>query len=106
NPGRHGVLANTEYDPEFSVLGSYATEGNDAVRRGDLMTGGHYIMTPTVAEILHGEGIATIISGSKPVAQFHDRSRTKTSAAEKQSVTLYAGKTIPRDLVDSLKKGN
>jgi arylsulfatase A-like enzyme len=70
------------------------------------MTGGHYIMTPTVAEILHREGIPTIISGSKPVAQFHDRSRTKTSAVEKQSVTLYAGRTIPRDLVDSLKKVN
>ncbi len=106
NPGRNGILANTEYDPEFSVLASYATEGNEAVRRGDFMTGGHYIMTPTVAEILHGEGIATIISGSKPVAQFHDRSRTKTSPAEKESVTLYAGKTIPRDLVDSLKKVN
>jgi arylsulfatase A-like enzyme len=106
NPGRNGVLANTEYDPEFSVLGSYATEGIDAIRRGDFKSGGHYIMTPTVAEILHREGISTVISGSKPVAQFHDRSRTKTSAAEKQSVTLYAGKTIPRDLVDSLKKAN
>ncbi len=106
NPGRNGVLANTEYDPEFSVLSSYATEGNDAVRRGDLMTSGHYIMTPTVAEILHAEGISTIISGSKPVAQFHDRSRTRTSSTQKQSVTLYAGKTIPRDLADSLKKVN
>ena len=72
NPGRNGVLANTEYDPEFSFLGSYATEGNEAVRRGDFMTGGHYIMTPTAAEILHREGIPTIISGSKPVAQFHE----------------------------------
>src|ERR1044071_2520502 len=106
NPGRNGVLANTEYDPEFSVLGSDATEGIDAIRRGDFKSGGHYIMTPTVAEILHGEGIATVISGSKPVAQFHDRSRTRTSAAEKQSVTLYAGKTTPRDLADSLKKVN
>ena len=83
NPGRNGILANTEYDPEFSVLASYATEGNEAVRRGDFKTGGHYIMTPTVAEVLHREGIPTIISGSKPVAQFHDRSRIKTSAAEK-----------------------
>jgi arylsulfatase A-like enzyme len=99
-------LANTEYDPEFSVLASYATEGNEAVRRGDFKTGGHYIMTPTVAEVLHGEGIPTIISGSKPVAQFHDRSRIKTSAAEKESVTLYGGKTIPRDLAESLKKVN
>jgi predicted AlkP superfamily pyrophosphatase or phosphodiesterase len=106
NPGRNGILANTEYDPEFSFLGSYATEGIDAVRRGDLMSGGHYIMTPTAAEILHQSGISTIISGSKPVAQFHDRSRAKASDAGKASVTLYAGKTIPRDLAESLKKVN
>jgi predicted AlkP superfamily pyrophosphatase or phosphodiesterase len=106
NPGRNGILANTQYEPEFSVQGSYATEGNEAVRRGDFMTHGHYILTPTVAEILHREGIPTIVSGSKPVAQFHDRSRTKTSAAEKESVTLYAGKTIPRDLAEGLKKVN
>ena len=106
NPGRNGILANNEYSPEFSVLGAYATEGNEAVRRGDLMTGGHYIMTPTAAEVLHKAGIPTIISGSKPVAQFHDRSRIKTSEAEKQSVTLYAGKTIPGSVVESLKKVN
>lgn len=106
NPGRNGVLANTEYDPEFSVLAAYATEGNEAVRRGDFMTGGHYIMTPTAAEILHGEGIATIISGSKPVAQFHDRSRTRNTLVEKESSVLYAGKTIPRDAAESLKKVN
>ncbi len=106
HPGRNGILANTEYDPQISFLGSHATEGNDAVRRGDLLSGGHYIMTPTVAEILHGAGISTIIAGSKPVALFHDRSRLKKTAAEKESVTVYEGKTIPRDLVDSLKKVN
>ncbi|MBI1841143.1 MAG: alkaline phosphatase family protein [Verrucomicrobia bacterium] len=106
NPGRNGILANTEYGPEFSYLSSYATEGIDAVRRGDSMTGGHYILTPTVAEILHDAGIATIMAGSKPVAQFHDRSRVKTTSAQKQSVLLYEGKTIPRDLVESLKKVN
>jgi predicted AlkP superfamily pyrophosphatase or phosphodiesterase len=106
NPGRNGILANTEYDPEFNYLSSYATEGNEAVRRGDFMTGGHYIMTPTAAEILQAADITTVIAGSKPVAQFHDRSRVRKTAAQKQSVTLYEGKTIPRDLAESLKKVN
>lgn len=106
NPGRNGILANTEYDPGFNYLSSYPTEGIEAIRRGDAMTGGHYIMTPTAAEVLHESGISTIISGTKLVAQFHDRSRIKTTPAQKQSVTLYEGKTIPRDLVDSLKKVN
>lgn len=106
NPGRNGILANTEYDPEISILGSHATEGTEAVRRGDMMSGGHYILTPTVAEILHGQGISTIIAGSKPVALFHDRSRVRNTAAEKESVTLYEGKTFPRSLAESLAKVN
>ena len=106
NPGRNGILGNNEYDPEINYLSSYATEGIEAVRRGDAMTGGHYILTPTVAEVLHEAGIPTIIAGSKPVAQFHDRSRIRTTPAQKQSVTLYEGKTIPRNLAESLKKVN
>lgn len=106
NPGRNGILANTEYGPEFSMLNTYATEGNEAVLRGDWMSGGHYILTPTTAEILHQHGIPTIISGSKPVAQFHDRSRNRTNEAKKKSITLYEGKTIPRDVADRLKKVN
>jgi len=106
NPGRNGILGNNEYDPEVNYLSSYATEGIEAVRRGDAMTGGHYILTPTVAEVLHEAGIPTIIAGSKPVAQFHDRSRIRTTPAQKQSVTLYEGKTIPRNLAESLKKVN
>ena len=39
HPGRNGILANTEYDPQISFLGSHATEGNDAIRRGDLLSG-------------------------------------------------------------------
>src|ERR1044071_9533238 len=85
NPGRNGILANTEYSPEFSMLGSYGTEGIDAIRRGDLLTGGRYIMTPTVAELLHGVGIPTIIAGSKPVALFHDRSPKRDTPAGKDS---------------------
>src|SRR5689334_16967541 len=35
NPGRNGILANTEYDPGFNYLSSYPTEGIEAIRRGD-----------------------------------------------------------------------
>ncbi|MDB6032358.1 MAG: Type phosphodiesterase, partial [Verrucomicrobiales bacterium] len=85
---------------------SYATEGMDAIRRGDLMTGGHYIMTPTVAEILHQNNIPTVIAGSKPVALFHDRSSKRITPAQKQSVTLFEGKTIPRSAGEALPKVN
>jgi arylsulfatase A-like enzyme len=106
HPGRNGILANTEYDPDVSILASHATEGIDAIRRGDLLSGGHYILTPTLPEILHQAGIPTIVAGSKPVALFHDRSRRRENTAAKNSVTLFEGKTIPRDLVEKLKKVN
>src|SRR5213075_3374354 len=96
SPRRSGVLANREYRPELNYLTNVATEALDSIRRGDLLSGGRYIQTPTVAEILQDAGIPTIIAGSKPVAILHDRSSRKQSRAEKDSVTLFEGKTIPR----------
>lgn len=106
SPGRNGILANTAYDPDVDYLASYPTEGIDAIRRGDAKSGGRYILTPTLAEVLHASGIRTIIAGTKLVAQFHDRSRIKSTSAQKQSITLYEGKTIPRNLAEGLKKVN
>jgi arylsulfatase A-like enzyme len=106
HPGRNRVIANTEYRPEMSVTGSFATEGLDAIRRGDLLTGGHYLGAETLAEILQDEGISTVIAGSKPVVLLHDRSNKKNSEAEKESVLLFEGKTIPRAVGESLIKVN
>jgi arylsulfatase A-like enzyme len=78
----------------------------DAIRRGDLLTGGHYLGAETLAEILQDNGISTIIAGSKPVVLLHDRSNKKNSDAEKDSVLLFEGKTIPRSLGETLIKAN
>ena len=106
NPARNGILANTEYSPHINFLGSHATAGLDAVRRGDFFSGGHFLMTPTVAEVLQRAGIPTIIAGSKPSGLFHDRNSMKTNDVQKKSVTLFEGKTLPRDLADALAKVN
>ena len=106
HPGRSRVIANTDYRPEISVTGSFATEGLDAIRRGDLLTGGHYLGAETLAEILQDNGISTVIAGSKPVVLLHDRSNKKDSDAEKESVLLFEGKTIPRSVGEGLPKVN
>jgi arylsulfatase A-like enzyme len=106
HPGRNRVIANTEYRPEISVTGSFATEGLDAIRRGDLLTGGHYLGADTLAEILQDNGISTVIAGSKAVVLLHDRSNKKNSEAEKESVLLFEGKTIPRSVGEGLPKVN
>lgn len=105
-PGRNGIQANVDFRPELSFLSAYASESLDAVRRGDLLTGGHYLSLPTLAETLQQAGIRTLIAGTKPVALFHDRSSRKDSEAAKQSVTLFEGKTIPRSVSEALAKVN
>lgn len=106
HPGRSRVIANTEYRPEISVTGTFATEGLDAIRRGDLLTGGHYLGAETLAEILQDNGISTVIAGTKPVVLLHDRSNKKNSDAEKESIVLFEGKTIPRSVGEGLPKVN
>jgi predicted AlkP superfamily pyrophosphatase or phosphodiesterase len=102
SPGRNGILANSEFEPQISSTGAFATESLDAVRRGDLLSGGHYILQPTIAEILQAAGIPTVIAGSKPVALFQDRAAKRPSDAQKESVTLFEGKTLPRSALKKL----
>ena len=106
HPGRSSIIANTEFRQDFSMLNSFATEGLEYVLRGDRLTQGNYLRVPTVAETLQDAGIRTVVAGSKPVALFHDRSSRKQSPAEKESVTLFEGKTLPRALLESLVKVN
>lgn len=101
-PNHTGVLANVEHQPELSWLGTYGTESLDAIRRGDLLTDGHYVGAPTIAEILQQNGFPTIIAGAKPVALLHDRSARKVLPAQKESVTLFRGQTLPRAMLQSL----
>jgi arylsulfatase A-like enzyme len=106
HPGESGIIANTDYRPEFSLLSTYATEGSDPVWRGDLLSDGKYVRTATLAEMLQDAGIATIIAGSKPVALLHDRSLRKQTPTEKESITLFEGKTLPRSVAEALAKVN
>ncbi len=99
-PAHSGILANTQYRPELSWLSSYATENLDAIRRGDLIFDGGYLPVPTLAEILQGAGIRTITAGAKPVVLLHDRAAEKP---QKESITLFRGKTLPRSLLAELE---
>jgi arylsulfatase A-like enzyme len=105
-PNRNGILANTEYRPQLAWLVPNATEGIEFVRRGDLMSNGHYLLVPTVAEILQAAGHPTIIAGTKPVVILHDRSASRASGAAAGSTVLYAGHTMPRAALEALVKSN
>jgi hypothetical protein len=105
HPGRSGILANADYQPELSVLSTFATESLDAIRRGDLLTDGNYIRAATLPEILQDAGIPTITAGSKPVviaarSVLEEKGRRWSG----KSVTLFEGKTLPRAAGEDLPK--
>jgi arylsulfatase A-like enzyme len=102
-PDHSGILANSQYRPELNWLGPYGTENIDAVRRGDLISDGHYLGTATLAETLQQAGIPTITAGAKPVVLLHDRAPKKGSSAQTNSITLFRGQTLPRAVLKSLE---
>ena len=72
-PNRNGVFANREYRPALDPLKRIEIESDDAIRKGDEISGKHYLKLPTLAEILCGAKLKTAIAGTKPVATLFNR---------------------------------
>jgi len=92
-PAHSHVIANTDYRPRIDPVHTVGIEVPAVVRKGDEVSGGHYLAMPTVAEILHAHDLATVIAGSKDVALLHDRARR----ADRPGVSpvLFQGETQP-----------
>ncbi len=91
-PAHSGIIANKEFRPQINPLRPIGTEVIDSVRRGDQFSGGHYLLRPTLAEILQRQDYKTVIAGAKPVVLLHDRAeRGQRSTA----INLFAGNTLP-----------
>jgi arylsulfatase A-like enzyme len=92
-PARSTIVANKEYRPDIDPRGPIATDALAAIRKGDALTGGHYIATSTVAEIVRKAGFPTAVAGTKAVALLHDRSPERPEAP--RSAIVFAGEAIP-----------
>jgi arylsulfatase A-like enzyme len=103
-PDRSGLIANRDYRPEVGWSDSLGTESIEAIRRGDVLTGGHYLAVPTIAEILQQAGFPTVIAGTKPVALLQDRSNRRVGSSALDSVMLYNGHSIPSDMLETIVK--
>lgn len=101
-PARSTIIANVDYRPRIDGQLPVNIEVPATVRKGDEVSGGRYIDSPTVAEILHSRGLDTIIAGSKQVALLHDRSRRPNDSGV--SPVLFEGATLPPYLEDSIGK--
>ena len=95
-PAHSLVIANTDYRPRIDPENSVGIEVPSVVRKGDEVSGGHYLGATTVAEFLHARGLATVIAGSKQVALLHDRARRSNEPGV--SPVLYQGAALPPGL--------
>ena len=96
-PGKNGVIANYEYRPEIDRNRSVNIESPAAVSRGDEVSGGKFISVPTITELVQGAGGRTAIASAKTVGLLLDRHAGIGPA--KNCVTLFAGQTLPRDIL-------
>jgi arylsulfatase A-like enzyme len=99
-PGRNGVIANYAYRPEIDRTRSISVESPTVVSKGDELSGGKYISVPTIAELIQRAGGQTVIAAAKTVGLLLDRHAD--SGPAKNRVTLFAGQTLPRDVLTSI----
>jgi arylsulfatase A-like enzyme len=99
-PQNSGIVANKEYRPGIDELKPFDTQGYEAIRKGDKISDGHYLMRSTTAEILQAAGLKTAIAGTKAVAQLHDRCQRPDDY--RKGVILFEGRVLPSSLQTSL----
>jgi predicted AlkP superfamily pyrophosphatase or phosphodiesterase len=98
-PEQSGVIGNKEFRPQINASKSTPLESLAAVRKGDLLTGNHYLNAPTVAELLHAHRLSTAVCGAKGVTLLLDRAERPGGSLGQ---TLFEGHTLPETLEDKL----
>ncbi|PYJ26293.1 MAG: hypothetical protein DME89_13210 [Verrucomicrobia bacterium] len=102
-PGRNGITANHVYRPDIDPHHAVDVELLPVVNKGDDLSGGKYISVPTVAELVQRAGGGTVIAAAKTVGLLLDR-KAGTNSGAKRSLTLFAGKSLPADVLSSISE--
>ena len=102
-PGRNGITANHVYRPDIDPHHAVDVELLPVVNKGDDLSGGKYISVPTVAELVQRAGGGTVIAAAKTVGLLLDR-KAGTNSGAKRSLTLFAGKSVPADILSSISE--
>ena len=98
-PGKNGIIANHVYRPDIDPHHSIDVELPAVVKKGDEVSGGKYILVPTIAELVQHAGGRTVIASAKTVGLLLDRQADVGTA--KNCVTLFAGKSLPAEIIPS-----
>ena len=104
HPSHSGIIGNREFRPAIEPRKAVGTEELEAVRKSDDITHGKHIAGATVAETVQKAGFRTAVAGTKAVAILQDRSEVRKSRAARESVDVFAGKSVPADAAAGLIK--
>ncbi len=96
-PGHNGIVANQEFRPAIDAQKPFDTSDFPALDGSDPGVAAQLLAVPTIPEILQDAGHWTAVAGSKPVAQFFDRARSRKSEAARKSTVIYRGKVLPAE---------
>jgi arylsulfatase A-like enzyme len=99
-PSHSGLIANHEYFPQIDARRSLDVEIPAVVEKGDELSGGKYIVVPTIAEMIRHAGGRTVIAAAKTVGFLLDR-RFNSGGAE-NCIMLFAGDSRPKDALKSI----
>jgi predicted AlkP superfamily pyrophosphatase or phosphodiesterase len=98
-PDESGLIGNREFRPSIDAANRTAMENLEAIRKGDKLTGNHYLAYPTIAELLHAQGRRTAVAGTKAVAILQDRAARSENAL---GLELFEGRALPETLMEKL----
>ena len=118
-PGRNGIIANHVYRPEIDARRTIDVEIPSVVSKGDAVSGGKYVSTPTLTELVQRTGGRTVVASAKTVGLLLDRNvghasglpsadaasgthALRSEARTKNDATLFAGKSLPPEIVGSI----
>lgn len=90
-PEHNGIIGNREYRPSLNADGPVPVEDIEIMKRGDELTGGHYLGGATIAELVAQAGFPVAVAGTKPVALIQNR----RAATAKNTTIVFQGKILP-----------
>ncbi len=103
-PGKNSIIANHVYRSDIDSHHAIDVELAPIVKKGDELSGGKYISTPTIAELVQGVGARSVVAASKTVGLLLDRQFgvPRDVAALNNRVTLFAGQCLPSGVLAKL----
>lgn len=102
-PNRNSLLANREFRPSIDPRETFENAERETIQKGDEVTGGKYIATPTIAEMVRAAGRRTAVVGTKAVAFVHDRQAEWASNTVKKFVK-FAAAPMPAPLREEMAR--